>query len=152
MGEGTTQKPGYLQNSSGMNLSENTTKEKQTASHTSPWGIPALYEKLESRFSPRTLMLSLALAPRHAGKLRLPCLLKRSEVQQLHPENVMQQVAQPSSCLATPRARAPSAGKLQPAIIKYICHCLDALKQALANVLGINIEIWLCTTSSGLHM
>lgn len=97
--------------------------------------------KTGEQIYPRTLTFSLALAPRHAGKLRLPCLLKRSEVQQLHPENDIQQVVQPSSCLAALWARAPSAGKLQPAIIKYICHCLDALKQALANVLGINIEI-----------
>lgn len=111
--------------------------------------------KAGEQISPRTLMFSLALAPRqvrYAGKLRLLCLLRWSEVQQLHPENDMQQAAQPSSCLAALWARAPSAGKLQPASNKYICHCLDDLKQALANILRINIKIWLCTTSSDLHM
>lgn len=51
--------------------------------------------KTGEQISSRALMLSLALAPRqvrYAGKLRLPGLLKRSEVQQLHPENDMQQV------------------------------------------------------------
>lgn len=50
VGQGVTQKPGYLQDSSDMNMSENTTKENQTASHIPHvWGIPALHEKLESK-------------------------------------------------------------------------------------------------------